>query len=82
MKVIAKNNVNFKPFTVAITLETQEEVNSLHNIFNTPVILDATDRVIEGYEIRDALEPYVRGDADWETYHRRFKDAAKERYTF
>jgi hypothetical protein len=54
----------FIPLTMDITFESQEEIDKLYAIMNTPLILEGFDFTPKGQEIRRALE----GEADYDSH--------------
>jgi hypothetical protein len=43
----------FKPVTISITMETEEEVHHLHDIFNSTQVLESAD--VDGQPVREAI---------------------------
>ena len=48
----------FTPFTISITLETEQEANALYTIFNYPPIANAIEDYIHHHDIRAAINKH------------------------
>jgi len=64
---------SFKPFTLELTIESEEEVQELYALFNTAIITNMMPHVPD-ISIRDALRDGYPGCPSGKHYYGRLRD--------